>query len=155
MMEIFHHARVRTSFDLSALEATYIKTTKLNLSKLTVRNLGPSIKFRAAAHIQLKIHDIAANACVYHRKTEEMQKRRISPQNRRNAKTAHITAKQKKCKNGAYQRKTEEMQKRRISMQNRRNAKTAYINAKQKKCKNGVYQRKTEEMQKRICRQNV
>ena len=32
------------------------------------------MKVRAAAHIQLKIDDIAADAGVYQRKTEEMQK---------------------------------------------------------------------------------
>ena len=40
----------------------------------TVCNLRPSIKVRAAAHIQIKIRDIAADAGVYQRKTEEMQK---------------------------------------------------------------------------------
>ena len=43
-------------------------------SEATVCNLRPSIKVGAAAHIRLKIHDMAADAGVYQRKTEEMQK---------------------------------------------------------------------------------
>ena len=37
-------------------------------------NLRPSIKVRAAVHVQLKIQDIAADTGIYQRKTEEMQK---------------------------------------------------------------------------------
>ena len=43
-------------------------------SNTTVCNLRPSIKVRAVTHVQLKIHDIAADAGAYQSKTEEMQK---------------------------------------------------------------------------------
>ena len=39
-----------------------------------VCNLRPATKVCAAVYIQLKIHDIAADAGVYQRETEEIQK---------------------------------------------------------------------------------
>ena len=51
-----------------------MNSVKYDWHKSKVRNLRPSIKVRSTVQLQLKIHDIAADAGVYQRKTEEMQK---------------------------------------------------------------------------------